>query len=99
MTTESFEEVLGTYSLLARFRVPDADEQLAPGQVAQRLTATDLAFHEVDVERVEPDGTVLVVVRFVEASVDGETALAGLFETLSAAGLSPDEVWLERAFS
>lgn len=93
MTLDGFDAVLPTFALLARFR-------LEPGMTATdlvgRLTSAEMPFHEVAVERVEPDGTVLVEVRFVEASVDGHTAVGGLYETLSAAGLVPDEVWLDR---
>lgn len=99
MTADSFDAVLPTYALMARFCVPTSDQDAAPRHVVERLTAAEMPFHEVEVERVEEDGTVLVVVRFVEASVDGSTAVAGLYETLRAASLDPDEVWVDGEFA
>jgi hypothetical protein len=99
VTTDGFDAVLPTYALMARFRLEGSDPVAAPRHVVERLTAAEMPFHEVEVERTEPDGTVLVVVRFVEASVDGSTAVAGLYDTLRAAELDPDEVWVDREFA
>jgi hypothetical protein len=86
---------LPTYALLSRFRVEQADEHTAVEAVRGRLSAADEPFDDVTVEREEAPGTYYVVARFVLASLDGETAVSGLFETLRAAGLDPDEVWLD----
>ena len=99
MSLDSFDAVLPTFALLARFVVEGGAPGDATRHVAERLTAAELPFHEVEVERTEPDGTVLVVVRFVETSVDAQTAIAGLYETIRASGLAPDEVWLDREFA
>lgn len=83
--------VLPTYAVLARFREIATDGETAARRVVERLTAAQEPFHEVT---VHPDGDEhLVVVRFVLVSVDAGTAVAGLSETLAAAGLRPDEVW------
>ena len=92
MSLDSFDAVLPTFALMARFRN-------TPDVVVEQLTAAELPFHEVSVERTEFDGTVLVVVRFVEASVDGSTAVAGLYETLHDVALDLDEVWVDREFA
>ncbi len=93
---ELADPVLPTYALFARFRQQAADEPTAVRAVVERLTAAEEPFHEVEVERVEDGGLHLIVVRFVLVSVDGETAVNGLHATLVAAGLEPDEVWLDR---
>ena len=89
------DPVLPTYALLARFRVeadsPDAAVRLA----VAALTLAQEPFHEVAVERDDGAGVYFVVARFVLASVDGETVLAGLYATLREAALAPDEVWLD----
>jgi hypothetical protein len=87
------ETVLPTYELYARFPVAAAGEREAIDALVTQLTAAQEPFHEITVEREEPAGTWLVVVRFVIVSVDGHTAVLGLDETLRAAGLAPDEVW------
>ena len=92
--TEPLETVLPTYAVLARFRETASGRDAAVRQVVTRLTEAEEPFHEVDVEREDAPGTYLVVARFVLVSVDGETAVAGLHETLTLAGLAPDEVWL-----
>lgn len=93
---DSFDAALPTYALLASFTVPGASASDAERDVVSRLSSAEEPFHEVRVERREDDGTWKVAVRFVLASVDGRTAIAGLHETLTAAGLSPDEVWLDK---
>ena len=41
----------------------------------------------------------MVVARFVLVSIDGHTAVGALHETLLAAGLVPDEIWVDRQLS
>lgn len=86
---------LPTYAVLARFQVEQAEESAAVAAVRSRLLATDEPFDDVTVEREDTPGTYYVMARFVLTSVDGETAVMGLFETLRGAGLDPDEVWLD----
>lgn len=86
---------LPTYALLARFRVEQADEPAAVGAVRGQLRAAEEPFDDITVEREEAPGVYYVMARFVLASVDGETAVRGLFETLRGADLDPDEVWLD----
>ncbi len=86
---------LPTYALLARFRVEQADEHAAIEAVRVRLREAEEPFDDITVEREEAPGAYYVMARFVLASVDGETAVMGLFETLRSAQLDPDEVWLD----
>lgn len=97
----AFEEVvLPTYTVLARFREPAVDGASAVRQVVERLTAAQEPFHEVTVQQEDQGERFhLVVVRFVLVSVDPQTAVAGLSETLTAAGLTPDEVWAAEQLS
>lgn len=90
------EPVLPTFALFARFPVLAVSEKDAIETVAASLTTAEEPFHELEVERQEPDGTWLVVARFVLVSVDGHTAVVGLHETLRTAGLAVDEVWADR---
>ncbi|MCW2544087.1 MAG: hypothetical protein JWM40_1639 [Frankiales bacterium] len=87
------ETVLPTYSVFARFPVLASSGQDAMDTVMSLLTAAEEPFHEITVERQEPDGTWLVEVRFVLVSIDGHTAVLGLHETLRMAGVGADEVW------
>lgn len=95
MTTEdtTSDLVLPTFAVLARFlqRAGTADEAVAA--VAEQLRSHDEPVHEISVERQETEGEWMVVARFVLVSVDAATAVAGLSETLTAAGTPPDEVW------
>lgn len=89
------EEVsLPTFVVLARFAEAGADAEQAEASVRARLTAARGLFDDVSVERREDDGTWLFEVRFVVVSVDAHTAVTGVSETLTRAGLSPDEVWV-----
>jgi hypothetical protein len=96
---DTHEIALPTFAVLARFCQEAADGTGAVRAVVARLTAAEEPFHEVEVERQEGEGSWMVVARFVIVSVDGHTALTGLVETLAAAGLTPDEVWLDRQVS
>ena len=87
------EPVLPTYAVYARFPVLASGERDAIETVVSLLTAAEEPFHEIVLERLEPDGTYLVVVRFVLVSVDSQTAVFGLHQTLRSAGLGIDEVW------
>ena len=96
---DTTELVLPTYAVMARFRASGATGDQAVRQVVVALTEAEEPFHEVQVERQEEDGSWMVVVRFVLVSIDGQTAVVGLHETLVAAGLNPDEVWADRQVS
>lgn len=85
------EVVLPTFTVLARFRESAPDGPSALHQVVDRLTTAAEPFHEVTVR--EQDGDQLVLVRFVLVSIDAQTAVAGLSETLTSAGIVPEEVW------
>jgi hypothetical protein len=93
---ESSDPVLPTYSVLARFCETAASGDEAIRGLVTRLSGHQEPFHEVVVERQESDTQWMVVARFVVVSIDGQTAVGGVSETLSAAGLEPDEVWLDR---
>ncbi len=54
-------------------------------------------YDEVSVERREDDGSFWVVARFVTVSVDAHTAVLGVHESLAAAAVPVDEVWVAQA--
>ena len=87
------EVALPTFPVLARFRSEADDAAAAVEDVVQRLEAVRGLFDEALVERREDDGSFWVVARFVTVSVDAHTAVLGVYETLTAAGVAPDEVW------
>jgi len=89
----NLDTALPTYAVFARFNVTAPSEREAIERVVEQLTAHEEPFHEISAERQEPDGTWMIVARFVLVSVDGHTAVLGLDETLREAGLLPDEVW------
>lgn len=91
--TQPDDVVLPTYTVLARFRQQAQDADAAVRAVVAALSAQHEPFHEVEVEREEAPGTWMVVARFVITSVDPQLAVQGVGETLSGAGLVPDEVW------
>lgn len=91
----STELVLPTFAVLARFREQAADAESAIAQVAERLRSHQEPVHEISVERQEGPGEWMVVGRFVLVSIDAGTAVGGLHETLTSAGLPPDEVWAD----
>ena len=104
VTMEELDELaldtaLPTYAILARFRETAPSESAALEAVTQRLTDAGERFDQVALERQDDDGTWLVVARFVTVSVDAHTAVAGIHQDLHSAGLTPDEVWAERALS
>ena len=89
------DPVLPTFAVLARFASAAASPEEAVHDAVRRLTSAEEPFHEVTTEQREGGGS-WVVARFVLVSVDAHTAVTGLHETLSAAGLAPDEVWADQ---
>jgi hypothetical protein len=86
--------VLHTFAVLARFRFEADDAAHAERLVRERLAPVRDQLSDARVEPQEPDGRWAVDVRFVVASVDGETAVEGVHSTLREQGLRPDEAWL-----
>ena len=86
--------VLHSFAVLARFRRPAADGSQAEALVRRELEPVRGLYDDARVEPQEPDGRWAVDVRFVVASVDGETAVEGVHATLGEQGLVPDEAWL-----
>ncbi len=94
--TDALDTALPTYAVLAQLSRPTGGS----GGEAVRSVETDLRaagapYDLVTVERQDDDGTWRLRARFVVVSVDGETAVAGVHEMLVAAGVHPDEVWLD----
>lgn len=89
------ETVLPTFVVLARFAQP-GPEEAAVAAVRRQLTEAQEPFDDVRVEREEPDGTVMVLARFVVVSVDAHTGVAGVHDDLRRAGLPVDEVWVDK---
>ena len=87
------EILLPTVQVLARLRSTAPDARSAVADVTERLAPVRGLYDEVVVERQEDDGSFWVVGRFVDVSVDASTAVAGVHETLRAAGIDVDEVW------
>jgi hypothetical protein len=85
---------LHSFGVMARFRTPAADAPEAERQVRERLQVVRGLYDDTRVEPQEPDGRWAVDVRFVVASLDGETAVEGVHATLREQGLVPDEAWL-----
>lgn len=86
--------VLHTFAVLARFRCEADDAAHAERLVRERLTPVRDQLSDARVEPPEPDGRWAVDVRFVVASVDGETAVTGVHGTLRDAGVPADEAWV-----
>lgn len=86
--------ILHSFEVLARFRCSAADAEDAERQVRERLQPVRELFDDARVEPQEPDGRWAVDVRFVVASLDGETAVDGVHTTLREKGLAPDEAWV-----
>src|SRR4051812_24615613 len=96
---DGYDVALPTFALLARFQAGGDTGESAATAVSVRLRDAGMPYDQVSVERQESDGSWMVVARFVEPSLDGHTAAAGLHETLTTAGLGPDEVWVDQALS
>jgi len=86
--------VLHSFAVLARFRRSATDDAQAESLVRRELEPVRGLYDDARVEPQEPDGRWAVDVRFVVASVDGETAVDGVHATLREQGLVPDEAWL-----
>ena len=88
------EVALPTFPVLARFRSDAGEAADAVADVVARLEPVRGLFDEAFVERREDDGSFWVVARFVTVSLDVHTAVVGVHETLTSAGVAPDEVWV-----
>jgi hypothetical protein len=89
------ETVLPTFVVLARFRQQAVRPEDAVDDVRRMLRAAGEPFDDVTLERTEPDGSAMVVARFVVVSVDTQTGVAGVHDSLRGAGLAVDEVWAD----
>jgi len=93
--TSPAEVPLPTVAVLARFRSDASDAVSAVSDVVARIAPVREMYDDVVVERREDDGSFWVVARFVTVSVDAHTAVLGVHETLTSAGLDVDEVWVQ----
>ena len=91
------EALLPTYTVLARLRSTAAEREQAVEEVTRRLSGQRGLFDEVVVERQEPDGSWMVLARFVVVSVEASTAVRGVYDELVSSGVPVDEVWAEPA--
>jgi hypothetical protein len=89
------EPVLQTVPVLVRLHSAALDDRAAVADVTARLAPVRGLYDEVLVERREDDGSCWVVARFVTVSVDVHTAVVGVHETLTDAGVPVDEVWAQ----
>ncbi len=87
-------DVLHSFAVVARFRREAGDAHEAEVLVRGELRAVQDQYDQAKVEPQEPDGRWAVDVRFVVASLDGESARDGVHRALSEAAATPDEVWL-----
>jgi hypothetical protein len=87
-------EVVHSFAVRARFRRTADDAARAEAQVRRELEPVRGLYDDAVVEPREPDGRWAVDVRFVVASLDGELAVRGVWESLREHGLVPDEVWV-----
>ncbi len=85
---------LHSFAVIARFVRPGTSAEHAEKVVRDELSAVRDQYADVKVEPPEPDGSWAVDVRFVVASLDGETAVEGVHATLRENGLAPDEAWV-----
>ncbi|CAN5297006.1 hypothetical protein BH24ACT10_BH24ACT10_09280 [soil metagenome] len=88
------EVALPTYPVLARFRSAAPDEAQALADARRQLAPVAGMYDDVEVERREDDGSFWVVARFVTVSVDAQTAVLGVHDSLAAAAVPVDEVWV-----
>ena len=93
--TAPAEVPLPTVAVLARFRSDADDAVSAESDVVGRIAPVREMYDDVAVERREDDGSFWVVARFVTVSGDAHTAGLGGHETLTAAGVDVDEVWVQ----
>ena len=87
-------ELVHTFAVRARFRRAADGAEQAETAVRGELAPVRGLHDDVVVEPQEPDGRWAVDVRFVVASLDGELAVQGVWESLREHGLVPDEVWV-----
>ena len=93
--SDELDTALPTYAVLAQLSRPAGGSgEQAVQSVETDLRAVGAPAELVTVERQDDDGTWRLRARFVLVSVDGETAVAGVHQTLVTAGVHPDEVWL-----
>jgi hypothetical protein len=85
---------LHSFAVIARFVRAGDSADAAEKVVREELQTVRDQYDDVKVEPPEPDGSWAVDVRFVVASLDGETALQGVHTTLRENGLAPDEAWV-----
>ena len=86
--------VLPGFAVTARFRRVAETGEDAERLVRAELRSSGQPYDDAKVEPREPDGRWAVDVRFVVVSIDGETAVDGVHQTLREAGITPDDVWL-----
>lgn len=96
-TQDGAEVVLHSFAVLARFRRAADSAEQAERLVRDQLAVVSGLYDDAKVEPQEPDGRWAVDVRFVVASVDGETAVEGVHSTLREQQVPPDEAWLAQA--
>ena len=87
-------EVLHSFAVHARFRRAAGSAEQADVQVREELAPARPLWDDTRVEPQDPDGSWPVDVRFVVASVDGESAVNGVHATLREFGITPDEAWV-----
>ena len=92
--TTGLDTVLHSFAVRARFRRAADDSAQAEAVVRAELDVVRGLYDDVKVEPREPDGRWAVDVRFVVASLDGETAVEGVHTTLRDQGVTPDEAWV-----
>lgn len=93
---ESLDAPLPTFATLARFRESAATEDEAVASVNRSIVDAGVSCDGVSLERRDDDGSWLVTARIVTVSIDAHTAVGGVVADLEAAGLAPDEVWVQR---
>ncbi len=89
-----FEVVLASFVVMARLPQQAEDEQQALLQARGQLEPVADLYDHVMVERVDPDGTVMVVARFVTVALDVSDAVNGVYAQLSEVGVPVDECWV-----
>lgn len=90
---DGLEPVLPSFEVLARFPQAADDGEAACQAVQRQLADLRGMWQDVVIERREPDGRWMVVVRFVVVSTDPHTAVVGVHDSVRETGLLPDEVW------
>jgi hypothetical protein len=91
---EEQPDVLPSFAVLARYRRAAASPEEAERGVREHLEPVRGLYDDARVEPQDPEGRWPVDVRFVVASVDEDSAVAGVHGTLRDAGVVPDEAWV-----